>query len=125
MPIERAKPVAVKTVAPVEKYPIRVIEGDYQGKKFLRVTTNEQNHKFDAFSGGAGKIKTLFGIEKGGDAVLKLLAEWAIEEGQLTREQLIAWYEKFSSQLESMIRNNDDEFSRPKHGHTRGQSEPF
>lgn len=114
MPIERSAPVVKTVVAPVEKYPIRVIECDYQGKKFLRVTTNEQNHKFDAFSGGAGKIKSLFGIEKGGDAVLKLLAEWAIEQGGLTREQLIAWYEKFSSQLEGMIRGEDEEFSRPQ-----------
>lgn len=110
MPIQRATPAPkAQAQAPVEKYPIHVMEKEYEGKEFLCVTTNPNNHKFAAFSGGAAKIKTLFGVEKGGDVVLKLLAEWAVEKGGLTKQQLVAWYEKFSSQFEQLI-SNDDEF---------------
>lgn len=104
MPIQRAahKP---QSQTPVEKYPIHVMEKEYEGKEFLCVTTNPNNHKFAAFSGGAAKIKTLFGIEKGGDVVLKLLAEWAIEKGGINKQQLAEWFEKFSCQFNELLDN--------------------
>ncbi len=105
MPIQRTAPAPVKVQVQVDKYPIEVIEKEYEGKAFLCVTTNPNNHKFAAFSGGAAKIKTLFGIEKGGDVVLKLLAEWAMEKGGVTKEHLTAWFEKFSAQFTELLDN--------------------
>lgn len=108
MAIKRTAPVVVATTAPVDKYPVQVIEKEHEGKKFLRITNNENNFKYDGFSGGATKLKQLFSSDKEGDAVLASAAGWLIEQGGMTKEQLVSWYEKFSSQLEELI--GDDDF---------------
>ena len=115
MGLKRAAVAAPKPVVVADKYPVQVIEKEHEGKKFLRITNNEQNYKYDGFS-GANKLKQLFAIDKEGDAVLCTAAAWMVEQGAITREQLVAWYEKFGSQLEQMIRGEDDsgEFTRPR-----------
>lgn len=114
MGLKRVAPVAApKAPVVAEKYPVAVMEKEHEGRKFLRITNNEQNFKYDGFSGGATKLKQLFAIDKEGDAVLCTAASWLLEQNGITKEQLVAWYEKFGRQLESLIqgdKNDDDDF---------------
>lgn len=90
-----------------EKYPVKVIGGEYNGKPTVRVTNNEKNYKYDAFSGGATKVKQLFATDVDGDVVMGKLAMFALSNGVVTKEDLVVWLEKMSQQITELI---EDEF---------------
>lgn len=110
MAIKSVKPVATVVAPKVEKYPVSVLTTEYQGKPVIRVTNNESNYKYDAFSGGATKVRQLFASDADGDAVIATLAKWAVENKAITKEELVAWMERITSQLESVVTDEDDEF---------------
>lgn len=86
-----------------DKYPVMVLEGEYNGKPTLRVTNNEKNFKYDTFNGGASKLKNLFACDKDGDVVIATLAKWLVSKGVLTQDQLVTWFERLSQQLSDVV----------------------
>lgn len=103
MAIKVAAPAPVAAPVAVEKYPVEIIQGEYQGKPTLRVTTNPKNFKFDTFSGGATKLKNLFKSDKDGDVVIASLAKWLIEQGTMTQDELVSWFERLSAQISDSL----------------------
>jgi hypothetical protein len=108
--IQQSAPVAgqfAQKQGQQEKYPVKVIGGEWEGRATVRVTNNEKNFKFDAFKGGATKVKQLFATDIDGDSVMGKLAMFALQNGVLTKEDLVVWLEKMSQQITELI---EDEF---------------
>jgi hypothetical protein len=98
-------PVAKPQAAP-QKYPMMVLEGEYQGKPTIRVTNNEKNFKWDTFNGGANKLKNLFADDKDGDVIIASLIGWLIKQGAMTQDEAVTWLERTSQQLSNTLAGN-------------------
>ena len=100
-PVAAHAPVATKVVA--DKYPVKVIGGTWNGKPTVKLTNNESNYKYDAFSGGATKVKQLFATDADGDIAMAKLAMWALQNGAVTQDELVIWMEKLACQICELI----------------------